>query len=586
MRLIGGILLIAMLAGAALQLPAQAPVAPAKPAAQAVAPPPKPRIMTPAEAAKIAAEDITNTLNVPEHDRPFVLYAYFEQPLPIKAAAYNYAVNTAINSTELWHTPAIIGDGYVARVFLHHLAEGKKLATAIDLLENKLAFADPYFHKRGLIRRGDKYFLKVFNEPDGTPIKPYRAVDGKTYDFRIESIRREDQYALHLDEYGIQNILLLHGLTGRDLPIVRADWFQNIILTTINVGLTKGLYYDFLGVRGLKRKEVYALFGYDQATIDRLGSESRAAFISKISDRLRVAVVAFTQAVRPTAGLGLLMETRDIALGDVDEGQDAILNLRNFKPSAFEVFIIDANGRIVFLLFDGNDVLQDVVPDQVAHDFTVESPSPKTLVPAVSCICCHGTWKHQVEGSAEPSLAKMFIEFDNEVLAMYASTFSRNRKGSIVAEGKRLRELIAVHAQYGGDLKNVLRLAAAFHSGTVFENTGHQIFDIATSIEEDRDGYCYTHLDNRAVLRRLGHDIEPQGVKRIDQIRYLAKRFNEVVPPPPADAYGLSDEDGRILRLRNELMRLVLTPSQFEAVAADLYLTAWQAKKAKSEPKG
>lgn len=534
----------------------------------------EPRLIGPSEAAKLAAADVQTLLS--EHEQHGALYAYFPEADPVKAAGFSYAVNTALNRTGLLAPVAIVAGGHLARVDLFAMAEGKDLANLLDLLENRLAFADPFFHKRGLVRKGGNYFLKE-------PIPPYVANDGKTYDYKTVPIRREEQFALHLAEHGMENILLLHGLTGRDLPIVRADWFQNVILSTINVGLTKGLYYEFRGVKGQTLPQILAGFGVKQETIDKLDSDSFAAILaSKVTDRGRRIVAFYGSQVKPTQGLPLILITFDTALGDVREDQDPILNILDSKVTAKEIFIFLPNGLILFLLTNGQDVLQDFAPDQVAHDRTVESPSPKTLVPAVSCIACHTEWKHLAADGTSTS-AKMFIEFENDILAMYQQQFGRTKRGAIIDEfgGRKgsISNLFKAYSKYSGDLKPILRLASVFHSDVTFTLTGHKIEDVGTSIQQVRDDYCYTHRTRQRLLYDLGERVEPVGKTPLEKSRYMAKRFAEIVPPFTPNSDGISEEDGRLLPFRNELRELTITPAQEEAVFADAALRRWNAKK-------
>lgn len=521
----------------------------------------------------LAAADLQT---IPASEQPFILYAYHPEAIPIRHGAFAYAANTAFNQLAILTPALLVGDGHLSRINLRGMAHGRELGSLLDRLEN-IAPSDPFFHKRGILRNGHRYFLKE-------PCDPYTADNGKVYDYRTVAINREDQFALHLAEHGMENILLLHGLTGRDLPIVRADWLQNIALSTIHVGLTKGLYYEFRGIKGLNLNQILEKYGASQALVDKLDSDSFAAVLaSGVTDRGRRIVAFYGTGVKPTAGLPLILITLDIGLADVNEEQDPILNILNSKVTAKEIFIILPSGLILFVLTNGEDVLQDFAPDQVAHDKEVPHPSPQTLIPAVSCISCHTAW------GPEDAKAKMFIEFENDVRDMYRQHFSRTKQGAILDElGKRkgsLANLFKAYSKYSGDLKNVLRLAAISHSAVTFELTGESITDIGKEIDRSRDEYCYAHVDSRRLLYDLGDRVVAEGKDTLERARFMAKRFAEIVPPPPADEDGFSEIDGRLLPLYNELRQLTITPAQREAVFADAALIRWENIKRNREGK-
>lgn len=223
----------------------------------------------------------------------------------------------------------------------------------------------------------------------------------------------------HVDQRNFQALKLL---TGSRAPVVEHRYFLTRVLATIKGQLNAketdskvfkavfgGLYYEFRGVR--KAKDVLGkdtkatdldLF-FQQLGIgsingkesqeqlfDRLRSDQRVAvFRSGVTGKPRDVVMFQTPAAKETSGWGAI--TGDIRDDQIDIGDRSVANLLKPRRAAREALFPGANGFQIAALFNGDGVLQDEVPHEVADDSTIPHPHTQRLQPAIGCIRCHGT---------------------------------------------------------------------------------------------------------------------------------------------------------------------------------------------------
>jgi hypothetical protein len=490
---------------------------------------------TPAEAVAMARADIV-ALGA-THPEALFATRYLWLPdwwmTPAAQGAVQYTLNTAVSRSEILYRAVSVAGGKLLRVDLRLLSPGNADFWATFNLWEKLADFDPYFHVGEIVQQR-------------APIKFWHGS-------QWWEGRNSRQFGVHT---GLEDALLLHTMTGSFAPIVRADWFCVLVLSTLDVGKSKGLYYDFTGFKGLNQKQWLALFGADEATVAKLNSASRIAlFVSDISDRERLIEFYYGSGTRPATGPGLITVTHDIAVGDIDVGQNAIRNLVKFKDRAREAIALRPNGMQAYALFNAEGVLQDSVPEDIAHDSTKRSPGPLILEPGLSCISCHGPH----DG---------YIPANNDVQTLYQTVFSGVQRGEVY--GDKLGDLKALSilaAQYGGDLTLAFRTARDMHNYAAMQIAAEALPDGETSVVKVLSGELTTtrnaylgHVDASKALLEI-------GVATVDGELPHAT-FNRVVPPLPINPIGFSPEDPAILALRTGKLRI--TRAQWEHVYADV----------------
>lgn len=522
------------------------------------------KLIGPREATRRAAADI-RSLDAEDHF--YTRYYWFPEPSALKVATARYAINTAVSHAEALYPGVLVGGDQVLRVDLRELLPDPKDLARFLAIERKLALTEPYHHIPNL-SRGSKdglLYTKVKCKPYVWP------EDGKTYRFQVVPLATDfSQFAKHT---GLSDMATLYEFTGSNMPICRADWFQTLILTTLTVGRTKGVYYELRGFNGLNQEQIFALLGANEADSQNLGGDARSAiFWSGVTDRQRRMDAFAIRGVRLTSGFPIITVSHDIALADVDPEQDPLLNILNVKDSAREVIAVSKNGMLVAVLFNGQGVLQEVVPDQIAHDSTVQSPSPRTLVPIISCLACHNPH----DG---------FIPHGNDVRDLYFQyrRLGKNQQAQFeddLNEDNRFEALDKAYGLYKGELNNVYVMAQAMHATATAELTGRFTpAEIGAELVRTRNEYQYGRWDNLRMMRDIGLDVQPQGKKPADQQKYLAALFAEVVPPLGGksndDPTARILEDGRIVPLLYP-KRKTLNAAQAEAVYPDIANRAYE----------
>jgi hypothetical protein len=308
-------------------------------------------IPTAADAVGWALGDIAT---MPESDRPFNRYVWIP-PWGNERwiAAVNFSVNTAASHSNVIQLGTPVANGWMLRYDLRRLAPSVTQLNKLLETWDGLAVQDAYFH------------VPQINTNLPTAV-----------------------LAPHLREV---EAVALAGLSLSTGAIYRADYLIVKMLTT----LEGGRYYDFLQIpRGdavpkesSPQATWFASLGVFEGTTEKLRADQRSAIV-------RSGVTGKPRRIDVFHGLGrggnLVTITRDIADEDIGPGQNPFLNLLDFDDRAREVIIIRPNGTQAYALFNDQGQFQDVVPDNIATDDTIQTPHTKRLQTGISCIRCHG----------------------------------------------------------------------------------------------------------------------------------------------------------------------------------------------------
>lgn len=387
------------------------------------------------------------------------------------AAAVSFAVNTAISkATRPIHCKPIAAGHLVPVEFDKLLPDDADLKRALDLWD-KQAVTDPYF------------FLK-----QQVKVSPYKADDGKTYDWKWATA-----FGAHVDA---KDGVMLQGMTLSTAPIQRADRFIVKTLSQID----GGNYYAWAGIRKSQKEgrtdfEQFLLDnGVEPELARKLKAERRAAVF-------RSGVTAKPRAIEEVQGLlGVVTYTNDIADGNVDPNAHPILTLLRPTFDASEAIAIKSNGFCNFALFDGKGKLQDVVPDNITKDHTIPVPNTARLQPALSCIRCHAT-------------GKGFRTTRNDVLALFNAGADENGlQLDIKAYGTTTREEIdEILGKYRGNLERLNR-GREDYSDAVFVGTrGLSVEAVAGVIKAIDDAYRFADVTPQVACRELGVAVDEKA---------------------------------------------------------------------------
>lgn len=486
--------------------------------------------ISPAEAVAIAATD-AGTLG----PGSYAFYTYHLNPTKSEQAASCYEVNMALSHATRPVHPVPLAGGAVHRWDLLKLlpqeSDRKRVLGVLDSLTDE----EPYFRAKSWVK---------------TPCTPYRAADGKTYNYTAKTV---SQPAVHV---GVGNYLLLSTLTGLRMPIVRGDWLASKILSTVD----GGRYYDLLGFTGKSQAQILALFGADEKLVAGLRSDQRTAILaSRVSGRSRVVDALFGVGVRPEFGPSLVTITHDIADQDEsDANRDPWLNLLKQNDRAREIIAQRPNGTFAGFLSNGAGVLQATAPEDVAHDYTIPDPHPQVLQAVISCIACHGA-----DGGRFPFWAAKNGPVPNDVQALYRQRLEgTNYRGDVFGDrGKSDPDTLdRLAGLYTGDLTIPVIQARDALFRSCFLITGGQ--DVPTTfgtITARNHKYNYARIGAEQALTEIG-----KGRREGES---WAAAFNRQVSPTADIGVGYRPEDGRILALR---AGLTISRRQFEQVVADI----------------
>lgn len=419
--------------------------------------------------------------------------------------AFAYALNTAASHSPNLYQPERLAEGRLIRVDLRRLApQASDYARLVSVLET-LAGTDPYFHTQGK-----------------KTVAPYKASDGKVYDFVVGS-----DLALHSDP---SKHLLLVTLTGSSAPILRADWFLVKLLSVLD----GGLYYKLRGfdakpASGTQEEAFHSSLGADPKQAAALRSDERlVTWHSNVTGKPRAIEFFYAANVRPSLGPSLLTITRDYFDGPIDGKRHVMKNLLNYQFDGSEQIGMLPNGMLAFALFDAAGKLVNVAPQNLVTDRTVPPPHTANLQPGISCIRCHASdegWKVAQNDLKLVTSGEFAVDlFDDE--------------SSQDDPADTLDRLVGL---YSGDIDEPLRVARTTHAKAVFKLTGQEPTPVMEYVGRAYNAYAYDSITPAVACREAGYQVNDDSAVDV---------FNRICPKLPPNAAGVSPESITIASLR------------------------------------
>lgn len=493
----------------------------------------------PREAAATAHIDAAA---LPAFDRPFQRYLWFRDGRAQSLAAGNYGVNLAANGSRVLFTGAPVGDDLL-RLDMRLLdPDGTRFTGLWERLS-----AGPDFHVSRLAK---------------VKVAPFKATDGRTYEFRMQAVR---EFALHA---GPNDLLSLSTFTGSKVPIVEARYFLTRLLTTVDQGLGDGLYYQFCGIDLDPAGETTALEawlarqGVDPTIAKVLQGDSSALKVdprnqvavsfSGVTGKPRAVILIYGAGVRPTDGVPIVTLTLDIADGQVDAKQHPILTLLDATFAGGEGIGFRPDGFPEYIVFNAAGQILASVPDNIARDGTVPFPYTARLQAAIGCIRCHA------DGEGWKTLK-------NDVATLLASGLTPIDDDSQTDPVTALDKILGL---YTGDPAQPIQTLRNAHDGLAFRATGgiwleKSATGAAGELAAMYAQYNYELIGPAEALRELGQAVLEDETAE--------QAFARVIPKLPAlpETGGFPAEDPSIGLLR---AGIGMTRFDFNRVLPDLYL--------------
>lgn len=431
-------------------------------------------------------------------------------------AAVTFALNAAVSRSNVNVRPAIVAGGYLLRVDLAVLAPAEHDLEQLVAIWESLAVDEPYFTAR---------------VQHTVEVPRYQADDGQWYTHRIDTVVAP---AEHLSEAGP----LLVELTRSTVPLVRADWFLSVALSTTG----HGRYYEFAGVAD-DQTEYLRSRGASEEQVAALTSDERAALVrSHVTGKPRRIDVFRSAGVRPSVGTGLVAITHDVFDGDVDAQRDPLRNLLELADRGREIILEKANGWHEFSLFDAAGRRVDSAPDVLAADHKIPEPHTRILQPAIGCVRCHGPH----EG---------WQPFENHVQTLLEELRVFDDLASPASVPETLRRLAGL---YTGDLSEPLRLGRNTYNDVVLRATHRGVADVAQTVSDLYGAYRYELVNAQQACRELGQVVELETAQQ---------RFAELVGVLPPGGDLVFPEDPYVGLLK---AGLAITREQWETIFVDV----------------
>lgn len=460
--------------------------APVKPAAK--------RQSIPSDAVFAAQADAVAVANVLRQPLPFYRWVWVRSGVAEDFKAVLFTLNLISRNRDVFNPAA---SGILVRVDLHDLSSNERdLAELIELWES-FQF-DPAF---SLLITGDTLRLLSAEHRAGIVItkrvtewgeqradgswpvlgRSFKAVPlGDVKNIVVERVNPE-----HLRGTGLE---MLQDATGSLAPVVSDTYFIRRVLSAIKdrtkvvkngkevfrenlySTLYGGLYQEFVGIR---KSQVKGRSDFDQFLIDRgvvlpgkkfqevfdqLPAAQRVAMEqSRVTGKPRRIVWLPTLASRPTESESICWATVDVEDADVDASGHALLNLGDgLIARAFEVIATNANGHLLYALFNGAGELLEQAVQEIVTDSTVPLPHTARLDGgAISCVRCHGP-----QGAWQP-IRNDLLTASNKI-DVFGSRLVRDQFDQV----QKLR------SQYRGDFTSLLARLGRFQARTVLLSTG------------------------------------------------------------------------------------------------------------------
>jgi len=486
-------------------------------------------VPVPADAAAMAATDIQK---LDQSDQPFQRYLFVHGDRSRSFhGAFNYVLNSAVSHASILYRPPVVAEGRLIRIDLRRLWPREDQFKELFFVYEELARLDRYFNVTSEL---------VLEEQVRVKTAPYRAVDGRTYDYEYQTkrtVKTGTQPALHLAGMtGDQGaITILKTLTQSQAPILRADQF--LVLASSSYKLENGQYYRFRRVResdaasGKSAEQLWLeSVGVDYAAIQKMRSDQRIAkWRSNITGKPRAIEYFYSSSARPIVGPSLTALTRDFFDGTIKASVHPVKNLLNYVHDGTEAMSILPNGMVFWVLFNGAGGLVDVAPQALVSDREVPAPHTTNLQPPISCWRCHG--KHDMwqpaSNDAQGRLGARKLDFFDDESSTTDPIDTMDRLAGL----------------YTGEMDEPLRIARNAHARAAFiVSMGMQLPEIAEKLAEIYRKYRYDLVTPRAACLELGWEVPEEDAGAL---------FAEILPKLPANRFGVRPENPTIGTLRD-----------------------------------
>jgi hypothetical protein len=501
---------------------------------------------TPRDAVHYATQDCLAIGN-PDTQK-FTRYIWWPQPSKVHTAETLFVLNTAVSQNEVRYRPAVLYGGALIRYDLRMLAPRSTDLNRIRDIIEELSGVNRYFNTIRVVSQSE---TKV-----RVNVKPYRARDGKTYNYKFETRPADPSKKVDLIEpsihTGLDRYLLLRTLTQSANPVMRGEQFQQIALMPSSLG---GRYYQFMGFEqtsgGVTAYDKFAArFG---APVNSLNSQNRVAIQeSGVTKKPRQGHFFIANLGRPVNG-SLFSTTWDTGREDVEAENDPIRNLLNFQARASETIATRPNGMLAYFLSLANGDRADTVADSIAKDSEAHPKSEGRLIVGISCIRCHGpnTGWQSVQNDALHLLRGALNVYDDE-----------SSKTSYI------ETLETLNGQYSGRISEPIRIARNQHEFAVFSLTGMTVKDVAAAVSDTYGTYRYERITPKVAVLEMGYEVKTE----VEAV----KLFNAIVTLLPRNSRGIIPEDPIIGRLRawSPQYPTFINRVQWERIYSDVMIRA------------
>lgn len=507
---------------------------------------------TPSEALILAMMDLKGK---PDEVKIQRRYLWCPDRSEEEVVAAVLAMNMAIAQTPVDVYAEVLFDGNLIGVDLGVLAPEPKDFERIVRVWASLSDNEPYFH----VPLRVKTDVRV-------PVPKYTTKDGRTFDFKLkEDVVERFLPAPYLDEIHVngkvytglgQQIELAIGnpspSTQSFAPILRVDHWVSKVMSTVD----GGKYYEFRDLEAGKTTldQYLEKRGVNQKQIQQIGSDERAAMMSRVTAKPRSVSIFQGQGTRPSVGAALVSITDDPFDGEDRAQFDPFRQLLDADTNGHEVFLTLPSGWIEFTLWDGQKKLVAEAPPNLVADHTIPEPFTRRLQPAISCVRCHAP-------------KSLWQPFTNEVAVMLGDKI--RVLGDLKGGAKQAQTLKRLAGLYSGDLSAVIRDAQTNLSKRTFAVSKLEGPIALKTLADVYDKYEYGMVDTKVACKEVGIEVpesDPLGTKT-----FLAA-------VPPLDPNGLAIDDPIVGRFYVEYFDLELgrrvglsnTRRQYEKVFADI----------------
>lgn len=343
-------------------------------------------------------------------------------------------------------------------------------------------------------------------------------------------------------------------------PIVRHEIVNLRLMSTVDIGIGRGLYYDSVEIKTVAGKNDFEEFlkirGISLQDV-RNKNIKDVEFVTKsnVTGGLRKIFIVTGSGLRQSLTGNPVMWTEDLGLSQTKIANDGFRNVRNAKSKAIEAIAWKANGMPVYALFEFvNGTRQDAAPADVVADHTIPIGHGMELQGAMSCFICHGD---------EQGWKSFSVDFSSVLLA------GGKPQVQLLDDVKNAKEnqldvIEEITAQLGNNIKKPLRRAREDFAYSVFLCCGQKIQPLAQQLKKIRQDYIYTLVDTKKALQELGYTVKDKK-EAIEKFNELLKK----VPPDPAT--GISPEDIIIAMLKEDRP---VQRWQFNTIFSDMMLRA------------